>query len=261
MASGVLVQGPYLVTSIQDANTYEITLQTPADGSNSVALPIITATALSSFFNVNLPGHGRSAGQTFYVNVPTTVGGAQLSGGFTITAVPDFNNFTIQGPQPAISNQVVTMNGGLAQAQTQVYNQNPIDYILYPISRTDYASQPEKSGPLFRPTTFWFNRQIQPTIQFWNPPDNQCYILNLWVMVQPEDATVGGGVGVGVPYRWYETFSSGLALKLARKFPPQPPNSIADMRSEYQNALADALREDIERVPLYIGGSMQSYFR
>lgn len=183
MASGVLIQGPNLVTSAQDANNYEITLPIPADGSNSVALPIISSTALSSLFNVNLPGHGKSGGQTFYMNVPTMVGGVLLNGGFIITAVPNLDNFTIQGPQAAISTATVTMNGGLAQTQTQQYNTSFTDYILYPISRTDYVSQPNKEGMLFRPTTFWVERLRNPILQFWNPPDNNGpYIMNLWCM-------------------------------------------------------------------------------
>ena len=47
-----------------------------------------------------------------------------------------------------------------------------IDRIIMPISRTEYASYPNKQQQGF-PTVFWFDRLLAPTVTLWpvpNPP-------------------------------------------------------------------------------------------
>lgn len=288
-AGGIIISGAYIVTSIVDPNNYEITTTEPSSGTGVILtndqgipltsddgqiltdgsglyppmIPVMTATADSDIVNVALPAHGQFNGATWYVNVNMTLGGTLINAGCTVVAVQDENNFSIQIPQDAIFNDVQLLNGGMAQAQTELYNDNHVDFILYPLSRTEYAMQPDKQIQ-YRPTTFWFDRQINPRIVFWNVPDNNGpYIMNLWVMQQPDDAVVEGGVGVGVPFRWFDAFCAGLALRLCRKFPPAPQSGtvIADLRAEYQAALQSALKEDIERVPLMVTPGLTSYFR
>jgi hypothetical protein len=263
-ASGIIIQGPYIVTSVPDFNNYEITVTQTPDGSGSVALPILAAVQNQSLIAVQLPAHGLTAGEQFFINIPTMVGGVQLSGNYTVVSVPDANDFVIDIAQPVSQSQVVTMNDGLAQSQTQIFNVPYTDFILYPISRTDYASQPNKQQA-FRPTTFWFDRTNPPSITFWNVPDNNGpYVLNLWVMAQPADVKVGGGYGVdGMPYRYFEAYAAGLAAKLARKYPPPPESGIRvqDLQAEAQETLLAALREDTERVPFYIQPGVWSYFQ
>jgi hypothetical protein len=268
-AGGVIVEGPYIVTSVVDFNNYEITLPMAADGSNTAVLPIFTTAVDSPDIGVHLPAHGLSGGQTFYINIPTLVGGIQLSGGLTVISVTGPDDFVALNGQSAFAIDTETMNGGMAQTQTEDYNTPPIDFIMYPISRTEYASQANKFQQ-YRPTTFWFDRQVQPQIHFWNDPDNAFpYVFNLYVMQQPDDAVVGGGVGVGVPFRWFDAFAAGLAVRLALKFPPPPASGVTlpMLKLEYDDpvggngALQKALREDIERVPLYLLGSFSGYYR
>lgn len=264
-ASGQVIQGTYLVTDVVDFDNYQIAVPTPMDGTNSVALPVFSTTAGSSTAQIVLANHGLSVGQSFYCNVPVTVGGLTISGQLIVTGVTDQNTFTFGLGQGASSTASATMNSGLAQAQPSAPGVDPIDFILYPISRTEYASQPDK-GPnnQFRPTTFWFQRLRNPVISFWNPPDAAtAYTFSLWAMIQPEDAVIEGGTGVDVPYRYLEAYASGLAAKLARKYPPPPTSGVTvkDLRDEAAAALLAALGEDIERVPLFLAGGMQAYYR
>jgi len=269
---GIIIQGPQFVSSIVDQDNYEIIVpQMPGTALPGGAVPIITSIAGSSVLNVNLPANGMSAGQFFYFNVPVTVGGVLLAGGFRVLGWSDPNNFTVQGPQTANSSQTLPMNAGLAQAQTQQFGGDPFDYILYPISRSEYAAQPDKGtnyGLEFRPTTFRFIRTVQPAIQFWVPPDNaNPYVFFLYVIAQPDDVVIPGGVGVDIPWRFGDAFSAGLAAKLAVKFPPPVASGITVqmLRMDYDawpdGALWRALREDIERVPFHISCGLDSYFR
>lgn len=157
------------------------------------------------------------------------------------------------------------MNTGQAQVACEAPGVDPTNFILYPLSRTEIASQPDR-GPnnQYRPTTFWFDRQINPTINFWNAPDNNGpYIFSLWAMVQPEDAVIEGGTGIDVPFRFLEPFASGLAAKLARKYPPSPALGVTvkDLKDEADASLQAALMEDIERTPFFISPGVNFYYK
>jgi hypothetical protein len=60
-------------------------------------------------------------------------------------------------------------NGGQLQVATQQQGRQWTDIFLWPISRNDYAFLPDKEDE-GRPTTYWFNRAIYPTITVWPVP-------------------------------------------------------------------------------------------
>lgn len=265
-ASGQVIQGSYLVTGVIDQNNYQITVPSAMDGTDSVALPVFATTAGSTTVQITLAAHGLAIGGSFYCNVPVEVGGLTLSGQLVVTGVVSPNVFQVTAGSAASSTDSETMNGGQAQAQTQAPGLDPVDYVVTQISRSDYAGQPDKGPNLqYRPTAFWFQRLRTPVVSLWTPPDdNSPYVLNLWAMVQPEDAETGGGVGIDVVYRFLEPYAAGLAAKLGRKYPPDPTtggSTVADLRDEAKAVLEAALREDIERVPLYIAPGMSGYWR
>ncbi len=264
-ASGQVVQGGYLVQTVIDQDNYQINLPTPLDGTNSVALPVFTATQGDTTVSIELTNHGLSIGKSFYCNVPVSVGGIQLSGQLIVVSVQDGNNFTCNIGSGFSTSGSTTMNGGQAQVQTQAPGVDPIEFILYPLSRSEYVAQPDR-GPnnTFRPSTFWFQRLRTPIVSFWNPPDdNGPYVFTLWHQATMEDAIVEGGIGVDLVYRYYDAYASKLAARLAVKYPPPPASGVTidmlEMRGE--KALEAALAEDIERVPFYISPGMNSYFR
>lgn len=264
-ASGQVIQGGYPVQTVVDEDTYQIEVATPMDGTDSVALPVFTTTAGSSTMRITLANHGLSIGKSFYCNVPVTVAGLQISGQLVVTGVVDQNNFTVNIGQGAGSTATATMNSGQLQVKTQAPGVDVQEFILYPLSRTEYVSQPDK-GPnnQFRPTTFWFQRLRNPVVSFWNPPDdNGPYIFTLMAMTAIEDAVVEGGVGVDVPLPFYEAYAASLAGKLAVKYPPPPTSGVTaqNLRDWGQAALDAALRENIERTPLFISPGLQWAFR
>jgi hypothetical protein len=64
-----------------------------------------------------------------------------------------------------------------AYIETSSGSGSPIDRIIMPVSRTEYASYPNKEQQGF-PTVFWFDRLISPTITLWPvPPANDTYTL------------------------------------------------------------------------------------
>src|SRR5215471_9463012 len=54
------------------------------------------------------------------------------------------------------------------------------DRILTSVDRDTYAAYPDKTSP-GRPTVYWFNQQIQPTITLWQVPDDKdTYVLKFF---------------------------------------------------------------------------------
>lgn len=135
------------------------------------------------------------------------------------------------------------------------------DIIVYPISRTDYAAQPNKNLQA-RPTTVWWDRLINSTITLWPVPDGAGpYTLFYYAMTQMQDAVLGQGTLVDVPYRFLEAFAAGLAAKLAIKYPPPPPMSYIILKQLADEAWTFAAQQDVEDTPWMIQPAVSSYYR
>lgn len=98
--------------------------------------------------------------------------------------------------------------------------ENTTDRLIWPMSQTEYASLPNKNIE-DQPNQFWFNRLISPTITFYPTPDgNGPYTCYYYRVRQVQDATLGGGGNVEVPYLWLDALAAGLAHRLARIYAP-----------------------------------------
>lgn len=134
----------------------------------------------------------------------------------------------------------------------------PIDRYIYPMSRTEYAAQPNKTLQSF-PTTFWFDRVDSPTITFWPVPDsNGPYVAKYYSVRQTMDAVMSNGLTVEIPFRWLDAYTAGVAWKLSEIYAPALEDKLL-MR--YERATAKALTQDTENVPLYIKPAVGGYFR
>lgn len=257
--AGIILYGYYPVISVPNANTTVIQAdgQYANDSVTGGAVPVFTTANGSASVNVNIPAHGLLVGQPFNVEIATAVGGITLSGSYAVATVVDFNNFTIIAAATASSVATVSENGGQTQIATQVQNTAPDDIMLYPLSRDDYAMIPDKyvQG---RPTTFWFNRLINPTMTVWQVPDaTQPYELMFFAMRRIQDADPISGQAPEIPMRFLEALISALTARLAEKFK-------AEMHAE-KIALAGrawdlASAEDREKAPTYIAPDLSGYF-
>ena len=81
---------------------------------------------------------------------------------------------------------------------------DPIDRLILPISRTEYASYPNKEQQGFS-TVFWFDRLVSPTITLWPVPDGtSAQYLKYYRTRQVQDSNLTNGQTVEIPYRWLE---------------------------------------------------------
>lgn len=133
------------------------------------------------------------------------------------------------------------------------------DRIMMPISRTEYASYPNKAQQGF-PTVFWFDRLINPTVTIWPVPDGSGApsTITYYRVTQIQDANLPGGETIDVPYRWLDAFANGLAYYLSRIWQPQ---LSAQLKAEADEAYQIAAAQDTENVGIFISPQIAPYFR
>lgn len=134
-----------------------------------------------------------------------------------------------------------------------------IDRIILPVSRTEYASYPNKEQQGF-PTVFWFDRLLSPNVTLWPVPntDNGPQSLKYYRVTQLEDASLTNGQNVDIPYLWLEAFAYGLANRLAMIWSPDKVQILKPLADE---AYDIASRQNVENVSTYISPMISGYFR
>lgn len=132
-----------------------------------------------------------------------------------------------------------------------------IDRIILPISRTEYASYPNKDQQGF-PTTFWFDRLLSPTVTIWPVPDGSQTSLKYYRVRQIQDANISNAQNVEIPYLWMEAFAYALAQRLALIWAPEKAILMKPLADEAYD-IADS--QNIETASQYISPQISGYFR
>jgi len=140
-----------------------------------------------------------------------------------------------------------------------IEDSNDIDRIIMPVSRTEYASYPNKQQEGF-PTVFWFDRLISPTVTIWPVPNvnDAPKTLKYYRVRQIQDSNLQGGQNVEVPYMWLEAFADGLAYRLARIWNPQ---IAVALKAQADESYAIAAAQNVENVQQYISPMLSGYWR
>ena len=131
------------------------------------------------------------------------------------------------------------------------------DRIIWPISRTEYASMPNKTlqAP---PTVFWFDRLLAPTITLWQTPDDQTpYSLQWYRCTSIQDADMANGQTADIPPWWLMAAAFGVAEIMAISYAPDRIDKIAPKAAQY---LTDALTQGVENVNLFISPQTAGYW-
>ena len=135
---------------------------------------------------------------------------------------------------------------------------DPIDRLILPISRTEYASYPNKEQQGFS-TVFWFDRLVSPTITLWPVPDGtSAQYLKYYRTRQVQDSNLTNGQTVEIPYRWLEAFADGLAYRLSKIWSPEKAVALKAVADESYNVAAF---QDVEQASQYISPQIVGYYR
>ena len=137
-------------------------------------------------------------------------------------------------------------------------NSQPIDRIILPISRTEYASYPNKEQQGF-PTVFWQDRLINGNVTLWPVPDgNTAQYLKYYRAVQLQDVEFTSGQTIEIPYLWLDAFADALSYRLARVWNPAMAPALKLVADESYN-VAD--NQNVETASQYISPQIYGYYR
>lgn len=155
---------------------------------------------------------------------------------------------------PVDANTVMILDAYMVTTQSGT----SIDRIIMPVSRTEYASYPNKAQQGF-PTVFWFDRLISPTVTLWPVPDgSSTSTLKYYRVRRIQDAEFSSGQTVEIPYLWLEAFADGLAYRLAKVWNPQLAVGLKAVADETYKIAAD---QNIEQAQQYISPQIFGYYR
>ena len=134
-----------------------------------------------------------------------------------------------------------------------VIRRSGTDISITRINRGDYLSTPEKTSQA-RPSQFYVDRQITPTVTLWPSPENSTNELIYYRIRRIQDADAGVNTA-DLPFRFLPCLVAGLAYYIAVKKAPQRIGLLKDI---YEEEFQRAASEDGERTALRLVPSYSS---
>ena len=158
---------------------------------------------------------------------------------------------TITGSSSAATT-TVTANPGLTDVQATVdvleavIRRDSQDLSINRIGRSNYLDIPTKTTQA-RPTQFYVNRQITPTVTLWPSPENSTDQLIYYRVKRIEDADASTDTAQ-IPFRFLPCLVAGLSYHIALKRSPQ---RVEGLKLIYEEEFQRAANQDIDHgVPL-----------
>lgn len=167
----------------------------------------------------------------------------------TVTLIAGQATYSVPDNTVVMLDAYITVDNG---------NSQPIDRLILPISRTEYASYPNKEQQGF-PTVFWQDRLINGNVTLWPVPDGQsAQYLKYYRAVQLQDSAFTNGQTIQIPYLWLDAFADALSYRLARVWNPPMAPALKLVADESYN-IADA--QNVEQAAQYISPQIYGYYR
>lgn len=134
---------------------------------------------------------------------------------------------------------------------------NETDRIIMPISRSEYATYPNKKQQ-GAPTVFWFDRLLSPNLKVWPTPNGQQAAIKYYRLRQNQDSIMSNGTGVEVPVYLLEPLAFGLAFRLALIWAPDKAPALDAFATRSYN---ENIAQNIETAQIFISPTVSSYYR
>jgi hypothetical protein len=130
---GLILSGQYRIAARTGTTTYTIIARANATATvaNGGAVPTFDSTADSSSIDVTLADHAQVADNIAVFPVSTTVGGVDVVGKKSVTAVASSSVFSVNVETAATSTATEDMNGGLARIKYYIANVSGVAGIGY----------------------------------------------------------------------------------------------------------------------------------
>ena len=215
-----------------------------------------------------------TVGDSTYLVVGRTITGGTSGSTAKIISKPTSTTITITVPTGSFSaGEAITSNASddsgvsttisadpsLSDAQAAVdilevvVRRSDSDVGISRISRGNYLDIPDKTTQ-GRPSQFYINRQITPTITLWPSPENSTDQIIYYRVKRIQDADSGINTS-DIPFRFLPCLTAGLSYYLAMKKSPQ---LVPLLKSIYDEEFQRAASEDSERTALRLVPSQSS---
>lgn len=163
------------------------------------------------------------------------------------------NQWTVQ--QTTVSLTQGTGNYSLGADTIDVLNavirRGSTDYSLERVSRSDYLNIPNKTQQA-RPSQFFVDRQINPTLKIWPVPENSTDTIIVDRLVRMDDADTFTNT-LDMPFRFYPCLAAGLAYYISIK---RAPDRVQLLKAVYEEEFERAASEDRDRASFNIQPSV-----
>ena len=197
-------------------------------GASSGTTAAIISKPSSTTITLTVPSGSFTAGET--------ITGSSSAASTTISADPDLSD--VQSSVDVLE-AVIRRSGS--------------DISISKISRGDYLDIPDKTDQ-GRPSEFFVDRQITPTITSWPSPENSTDQLIYYRVRRIQDADAGVNTA-DIPFRFLPCLTAGLAYYISIK---RSPDRVQLMKAIYNEEFDRAASEDAERTSLYLVPSYSS---
>ena len=241
--------------SSQGVNLWMVTLQ---------SVPLVAGVPTYSVPNSNitmLDTYIVTGGVTFTGSISgTTLTVTDTTGGSPTVGMMISGNSLYNGTQIVSgSGSTWTVNVSQTVASGPIIGETAqsINRLILPVSRTEYASYPNKEQQGF-PTTYWQDRLINGTVTLWPVPDGNQTALSFYQVGQIDDANFINGMQVNMPNYFYEAFVYALAQRLAMIWAPEKVAMIKPLADE---AYQIAVEQNVENEDIYFSPQISSYYR
>ena len=138
-----------------------------------------------------------------------------------------------------------------ANRGSAVVRRSDVDFSIDRISRDDYLSIPNKTQQA-RPSQFFVDRQINPTLKLWPIPENSTDVVVVDKLVRIDDADTQINT-LDVPFRFYPCLAAGLSYYLAIK---RAPDRVQLLKAIYEEEFERAASEDRDRASFNVQPSL-----
>ena len=154
------------------------------------------------------------------------------------------NQWTIAQRTQALTSGTRTyaLSADVIDILSAVVTRSGTDFALTRVSRDDDLNIPKKSTE-GRPTQFFLDRQVTPSLRIWPTPENSTDVIVYNALTRMDDADTAINT-LDMPFRFYPCLAAGLAYYISLK---RAPNRTQMLKAIYEEEFERAMGEDRDR--------------
>ena len=154
------------------------------------------------------------------------------------------NQWTIAQRTQALTSGTRTyaLSADVIDILSAVVTRSGTDFALTRVSRDDDLNIPNKETT-GRPTQFFLDRQVTPSLRIWPTPENSTDVIVYNALTRMDDADTAINT-LDMPFRFYPCLAAGLAYYISLK---RAPNRTQMLKAIYEEEFERAMGEDRDR--------------